>query len=256
MRGKARGLQARRGQHVVDQSLQLGEVALHVAKPRGVRGVAGQQLEGQANPREGRAQLVGDVGQQLLLAAHGALDPLGHVVEGPGELGQLVVAGSAPAAPPASGASAAARTRAAEIASAQPPCGLGQALEGAGDAPGQRARGEGRDDEDHRHREQRAEQARRAEAPRGDDACRMPTTLRPAARAPGRPRTGPGRRATMTRPAFDAVDLRGGEGRQHPPELGHHPTVQLAQGDVDLEIVVKLLEPTGQRVLVDSRPRR
>ena len=155
---------------------------------------------------------------------------------------------SAPAAPPAV-ALLDEGNASAEIASAQPPRGVGQALEGTGDAPGQRARGEPRDEQDHRHREQRAKQARRGEAPRGRGLqnAHHPARTR---RAHGDDRERDGTPRQGDAPGLRGVDLRGREGRQHPSELGHHPSVQLAQRDVDFQIVVELLEPVGERVLV------
>ena len=54
-----------------------------------VRRLRDRGLEPQLDPREGRAQLVRGVGHELLLRPHGALDPTGHLIEGPGELVDL-----------------------------------------------------------------------------------------------------------------------------------------------------------------------
>ena len=51
-----------------------------------VLGVARQELERDADARQRRAQLVRDVGQQLLLPAHQPLDALGHLVPGARQL--------------------------------------------------------------------------------------------------------------------------------------------------------------------------
>ncbi len=53
MRGKTGRLEASSGQHVVDQSIELGEIAFHVTKPDGVVAGAGQELQGQTKTGQG-----------------------------------------------------------------------------------------------------------------------------------------------------------------------------------------------------------
>ena len=88
--GRPRRFQPRRRQHVLDQSIELDQVGLDVAQARLVLGVARQELERDADARQRRAQLVRDVGQQLLLPAHQHLDALGHLVERARQLLELV----------------------------------------------------------------------------------------------------------------------------------------------------------------------
>jgi hypothetical protein len=87
-----RHLHAGRGEHVFEERLELAEVHLdlgeRVARRVGVALLG--EIEGDANPGEGRPELVRDVREQLLLRAHEPLDALGHLVEGPADLSDLV----------------------------------------------------------------------------------------------------------------------------------------------------------------------
>ena len=89
-----RQLQPRGGQDIADEAFQLGEVAGNLAEGgRGLLRVAfSGEVERDADPGERRAQLVRHVGEQLPLGPHQVPDALGHLVEGDGDVAQLVVA--------------------------------------------------------------------------------------------------------------------------------------------------------------------
>ena len=180
--------------------------------------VAVPRQEGERHPDAGkrRAQLVGDVGEELLLALDQPLDPLRHVVEGAGQVAEFV-------GPPAAGRSRASRrvdvargTRGPPPrAGAPPPSGAPR----LGDAPGQGRRRE-RDDQEHEGRRRgRAAKGRAclsAAAPTARSSRGPPRTPDPA-RPP--PRTTSGRARVMTPARAELGPLRQGElaQRRHRP---------------------------------------
>ena len=79
-------------QNLVDERIQLGDVARRF--PLG--GVVGrgllQPLDGHAEPRQGRTQFVAGMGEEKLVGVHEALDAVGGAVECRREPGDLVLA--------------------------------------------------------------------------------------------------------------------------------------------------------------------
>ena len=98
-----------------------------------------------------------DVGEQILLRAHETLDALGHLVERPRQLGDLVV-------PPRVGAVG--RSPGRKIAAAQTVRGVGEPLHRARDALSERPRGHGDHQQRERHDEQRTPERRCVHRPR------------------------------------------------------------------------------------------
>ena len=83
----ATGLQPAGLEHLIDDAVELG----HVSRgPLLLRLRAGHHLEGQAKPRQRRAQLVGGVNEHTPLGLDEALDAIGGPVEAARELGHLV----------------------------------------------------------------------------------------------------------------------------------------------------------------------
>ena len=140
-----RDLEPHRGQDVVDDGLELGDVDrdLDERGPRGLGVAFVGEVERDADPGQRRAQLVRDVGEQLLLGDEQAGDPVGHLVEPVAELADLVGA-----------VEPAARL---QIAGAERARGARQPL----DRPHDPARGDQRaDHEDHEAADQRPAAAR------------------------------------------------------------------------------------------------
>jgi hypothetical protein len=79
------------GQHVVDQALELGQIARDLGQVAARRlGALFGELEHDPDAGERGAQFVRDVRQQLFFAANQRRDARGHVVEGAAELADLV----------------------------------------------------------------------------------------------------------------------------------------------------------------------
>ena len=88
------GIEARHGQHVVDQLFQLGQIFGDVAQgfPRCFGVTLVRQVQRHADARQGRAQLVRDAGQQLALRAQKVGQAIRHLVEGVRQLTEFILA--------------------------------------------------------------------------------------------------------------------------------------------------------------------
>ena len=78
-------------QDLLDQPVELLDIALDTRPECGVA-VLRQQLDGHADSRQRRAQLVGGGGERVALRLDEGLDALGRTVEAAGERGDLVLA--------------------------------------------------------------------------------------------------------------------------------------------------------------------
>ncbi len=87
-------IEPRGREDVGDQALELvevaGDVRQHLARDVGV--AFEREIEGHASAGERGAQLVRDVGEELALGAEQRGQALGHLVEGAGDLAELVAA--------------------------------------------------------------------------------------------------------------------------------------------------------------------
>jgi hypothetical protein len=226
-------VQPRGGEQIAHERLQLGHVfldRLQVARRLPRRRFRGEG-EGHADAREGGAELVRDVGEELPVALEQAAQPLRHLVERASERADLV----RPVEIRPGG----------EIALPDPPRDLGEELDGTGDRTG---KGSGREGEHRDHDGEHAEEAEQQLAvrdPQGEPQV-----------AP-RSRLAHGREVPVARRLLRVVKARHlvrGQGRKRPaPGRGHAAAVVRIDDEVDVEALGELRELGGDGVVGKRR---